>query len=185
MYIHGMYRFYIPVQVQICLYMVQTCLYRFAKSCSGGQDSRCAELLSSGSSAKQQSEPNYPDAYGATSTDMTRILCGLHPHFLPQDANHVTSTDVPFSPADENVLSEFRTIWMTLSQLVNRAQQAMLHGLRSSINDKMFSTLNKVFPASDLLQKYWQYLVNRIHSNCLFILKYAENWLCVPSCCCC
>ncbi len=46
MYIHGMYRFYIPVQVQTCLYMVQTCqcLYCFAKSCPGGQDSRCIEL---------------------------------------------------------------------------------------------------------------------------------------------
>ncbi len=41
MYIPCIYRFYIPVQGQKCLYMVQTCLYRFAKSCPGGQDSRC------------------------------------------------------------------------------------------------------------------------------------------------
>ncbi len=40
MYIPRRYRFYIPVQGQTCLYMVQTCLYRFAKSCPGGQDSR-------------------------------------------------------------------------------------------------------------------------------------------------
>ncbi len=41
MYIPCIYRVYIPVHVQTCLYMVQTCLYRFAKSCPGGQDSRC------------------------------------------------------------------------------------------------------------------------------------------------
>ncbi len=42
MYIPCIYRFYIRVQGQTCLYMVQTCLYRFAKSesCPGGQDSR-------------------------------------------------------------------------------------------------------------------------------------------------
>jgi hypothetical protein len=40
MYIPCIYRFYIPVQGQTCLYMVQTCLYRIAKSCPGGQDSR-------------------------------------------------------------------------------------------------------------------------------------------------
>jgi hypothetical protein len=52
LYIHGInmyipctYRFYIPVQVQTCLYMVQTCLYRFAKSCPGGQDSRCSHAI--------------------------------------------------------------------------------------------------------------------------------------------
>ena len=41
-YIHhdDMCRFNISVQVQTCLYMVQTCLYRFAKSCPGGQDSK-------------------------------------------------------------------------------------------------------------------------------------------------
>ena len=39
-YVHGinrykydMYRFNLPVQVKICMYMVQTCLYHFAKSC--------------------------------------------------------------------------------------------------------------------------------------------------------
>ncbi len=32
-----MYRFYIPVKVQTCLYMVQTCLYRFAISCAASE----------------------------------------------------------------------------------------------------------------------------------------------------
>ncbi len=126
----------------------------------------------------KQSEANYPEAYGATRTEM--ILCGLRPHFLPPDANHVTSTGVPYHPADEHILSEFHTIWMAPSPLVNRAQQAMQHGLRSSFEDKMFSTLNKGFPAFDLLQKYWQYLFNQIHRNRSLIIKYAENWFMSP-----
>jgi hypothetical protein len=40
MYIPCIYRFYIPVYVQTCLYIVQTCPYCFAKSCPGGQHSR-------------------------------------------------------------------------------------------------------------------------------------------------
>ncbi len=40
MYIPCIYWVYIPVHVQTCLYMVQTCLYSSAKSCPGGQDSR-------------------------------------------------------------------------------------------------------------------------------------------------
>ncbi len=58
-----------------------------------------AQLLLRGLSSKQQYEPNYPDAYGATQTDM--ILRGLSPHFLPPDAHHVTSTCVPFKQADD------------------------------------------------------------------------------------
>jgi hypothetical protein len=59
------------------------------------------QLLPPDASSQQQSEPRYPDAHGATRTDM--ILCGLH---LP-NANHVTSTGVPVNPADEHVLSEY------------------------------------------------------------------------------
>ena len=46
------------------------------------------------------------------------------------------------------------------------AQQLLLAIIRDHLSDGMFSSLNKVFPGSDLLQKYSLYTTIQLHRKC-------------------
>ncbi len=86
-------------------------------------------------------EPDYPAAYSASREDM--ILCCLRPNCLPPDGAHITCTGVVFNPADDNIAAVFRTTYLTTGPLLNKAQQYLLHGARSHLDDKLFPILNK------------------------------------------
>ena len=102
-------------------------------------------------------EPNYPAAFAATPLD--RTIAGLRTYYIAP-APHVTSTGAPYDHADFRDL--FRSIWQAPQDLIAKAQATLLAFIRDQFSDELFSPLNPVFPASDLLAKYWMLATNRL-----------------------
>jgi hypothetical protein len=118
-------------------------------------------------------DPDYPKDYAASRND--RIFSGLRPIYLPSDDSPTTCTGAPFQ-LDDIFESELKSAHNISFSGMSKAQQIMLNIIRSGIDDGLFPILNKTLPASDLLQKLWMLLANKIHSNRSHILKYVEKW---------
>ena len=97
-------------------------------------------------------EPNYTAAYFAT--DIDRCIAGLRTAYVPAGASFFTSIGSPFDPADSDLLTVFRTLWPLPTSLISKARQLLLVIIREHLSDGMFPSLNKIFPESELLQRY-------------------------------
>uniref|UniRef100_A0A6T8DTG6 Uncharacterized protein n=1 Tax=Cryptomonas curvata TaxID=233186 RepID=A0A6T8DTG6_9CRYP len=124
-----------------------------------------------------RADPDYGVDYAATRTD--RILAGVRPLYVPSDASTVTCTGAPFH-VDDAFAADLKGAHVITFSGMGKAQQIMLNLIRSGLDDSMFPTLNKTLPASDLLQKFWMLLANKIHRFRSHILKYVEQWSMTP-----
>ena len=99
--------------------------------------------------------------------------------YLPSDANNVTCTGALF-PVGDVFEATLKSAHILTTPAMSKAQQTMLNIIRSGLDDCLFPTLNSQFPGSDLLQKFWMLLANKIHRHRSHILKYVERWSMTP-----
>ena len=125
-------------------------LYSCIAKASAAQNDRDAEL-------------NYPEAYASTRQDL--YTAGLRILYVPSDVRHVTSTGAPCDPNDQHLKYLYREIWKAPQNIIAKSQSTLLSVIRAHLSDGLFTALDKTFPGSDLLQKYWLYTTSRIHSG--------------------
>ena len=101
--------------------------------------------------------------YASTREDI--YTAGLRTFCVPSDARHVTSTSAPFDPTDPHLKYLYREIWKAPQNIIAKSQSILLSVIRAHFTDGLFTTLDKTFPGSDLLQKYWLYTTSRIHRD--------------------
>ena len=121
---------------------------------------QCTESLIAKAAAAQEdrlTEPNYPAAYAVSELDRSSAGLGTAhlPSVVPTGAKFVTSAGSPFDPADPDLRIMFRYVWQTPTNLISKAQTFLLNIIREHFQDGLIVFLNKTFPGSDLLQKYW------------------------------
>ena len=111
----------------------------------------------------RDADPNYPESYPSRREDL--ISAGIRPLYMPPDARHVTSTGAPFDPNDPYIKYLYREIWKAPHNIICKSQSVLLSVIRAHLSDGMFPVLDKLFPGSDLLQRYWFYTTTRIHRD--------------------
>jgi len=115
--------------------------------------------------------------YCATRTTMQRN--GMRSLYMPK-GEYITSTGVPFDPSDEYVIGVFRTVLLLDSCKIRRAQTQMMTIIRGYFQPGLFQNLDRTLFATDLLQKLWVYLYNRVHQERSSLVQHKEKWTVRP-----